>query len=152
MRLLYNPKHIGNKVQMWKGFLLGSMVTSALVYFTVTSSDVIVFCATLAMIVAGVGLFIKTCTSWTEHTFAFQNLFFAAIGAIVSLILNVMGILPVYLAVILILVLVTWLHRYRLRSKGEKEGKGKQDENLIPAGRKEIKKEEKLDERDLQRL
>jgi len=151
MRLLYNPKHIGNKMQMWKGFLLGSMVASALVYFTVTNA-IIVFCATLAMIVAGVALFVKTCTSWTEYIFTFQNLFFAAIGAVVSLILNVMGILPVYLAIILILVLVTWLHRYRLRSKGEKGGKGKQDEDLIPAGRKENKKEEKLDERELQRL
>jgi len=151
MRLLYNPKHIGNKVQMWKGFLLGSMVTSALVYFIVTS-DVIVFCATLAMIVVGVALFVKTCTSWTEHTFAFQNLIFAAIGAIVSLILNVIGVLPVYLAIILILVLVTWLHKYRLRGKDEKEGKGKQDEDIVPADRKENKKEEKLDEKDLQRL
>jgi hypothetical protein len=123
MRMVYNPKHLGDFVQIWKCFLLGSLVTASLVYFVVTENAV-VFLVTLGMIIAGVALFIKTNMEFIRPTYLFQNLVSLGAGALVSLVINVAGYLAVYLVVIFILVLVTWLHRYTLNKiKAKTEAK-----------------------------
>ena len=127
MRMVYNPMHLGDWVQIWKCFLLGSLITSALIFFVGAQDDllgIIVFIVTLGMMIAGVALFVKTNTTFGKPVYLFQNLVSLGAGALASLVINVTGYLVVYLVIIFILVLATWLHRYTLskvKAKTEKK-------------------------------
>ena len=116
MRLQYNPKYLGDKGQIWKSFLIGSFIMSSFVYLVLTES-VGLFFAALGLIVIGVALLIDTNLSIREMTFLSQNLFFLAVGGVVSIISNVIGFLFLYLGIVVILVVVTWLHKFRIKGK-----------------------------------
>ncbi len=116
MGMVYNPKYTGDRVQMWKSFLVGSLIVSSLIYLVLTE-NVAVFFAALGLIVIGVILFLDTILSFRKIVFLSQNIFFIAIGGIVSIIFNAIGYLLLYLGVVVILVIVTWSHKYRIKIK-----------------------------------
>ncbi|MEE9323618.1 MAG: hypothetical protein V3U72_03660 [Candidatus Aenigmarchaeota archaeon] len=116
MRMQYNPRLTGDKVQIWKSFLTGSIITSSIIYFVLTE-NVNVFFAALGLIVIGVILFIETNFSIRKVVFLSQNLFFIVVGGIASMISNATGYLLLYLWIVLILVVVTWLHKFKVRGR-----------------------------------
>jgi len=122
MRMVYNPKHLGDKLQAWRCFLTGSLVTSSFVFFAITD-NVIVFVATLAVMIAGVWLFIDTNVNPKKTVYVLQNIFSAGIGLVVSLAFYLAGLLLIYLWIIIVLVFVTWMHKYRTggKTKGEEK-------------------------------
>lgn len=116
MRLLYNPRGLGDRRQACKSFLIGSLMTSSLILLIVTE-DAFVTIAALVMIVAGALLFILTNVSLIEHVFLFQNVAFAGFGAAVSLFFYVLGFLLAYLGVTALLMVVAWGRKYRTLGK-----------------------------------
>jgi hypothetical protein len=120
MRMLYNPKHIGDRKQGWKCFLTGSLITSSFI-FLATSESVLVFFCTLALIAAGLILFIDTNISHRKAVFLFQNIAMACAGFVVSVFFYLWGFLLLYFGIIVILVMVTWLQRFALSGKSKEE-------------------------------
>lgn len=116
MRMQYNPRHTGDKVQIWKSFLAGSLITSSIIYLVLTES-VNVFFAALGLIIIGVILFIDTNLSIRKVVFLSQNIFFIVVGGVVSIISNATGYLLSYLWIVVILVVITWLHKFKVRGR-----------------------------------
>lgn len=116
MRMLYNPKYTGDKAQMWKSFLLGSLVACSLIYLVLTESEVAFFAA-LGLIVIGLMLFLDINIHMRRMVFLSQNIFFFIAGGFVSLAFYVIGFLLLYLGIVVILVAVTWLHKFRVKIK-----------------------------------
>jgi hypothetical protein len=111
MRLLYNPKYLGNRRQAWKSFLCGSMVASSVIFVLVTDNPL--FCiASLIVAFAGLVLFIRNNMNFTEAVYLFQNLLVAGAGLVVSIAFHVAGFLLLYLGIILVLAVVTWGQKY----------------------------------------
>lgn len=119
MRMQYNPRHTGDKVQMWRSFLAGSLVVSSLIYLVFTESLVVFFSA-LGLIIIGLILFIDVNLSIRKMVFLSQNLLFLAFGGIVSMIFNAIGFLFLYLGIVVILLVVTLLHKVRIERKVKK--------------------------------
>jgi hypothetical protein len=118
MRMLYNPKYTGDKAQIWKSFLLGSLVACALIYLVLTES-VIAFFAALVLIIIGFVLFLDINIHMRRMVFLSQNIFFFIVGGFVTLAFYVIGFLLLYLGIVVILVAVTWLHRFRVKIKAK---------------------------------
>jgi hypothetical protein len=116
MRLQYNPKNIGNRLQILKGFLTGSLVASSFVYLVLTEY-VHVFFAALFLIIFGLLLLLDTIISMKDMIFLSQVVFFFIAGVVVSLFFHAIGFLFLYLGIIVILVIVTWFHRYTVKIK-----------------------------------
>ena len=116
MELQYNPKHTGDKVQILKSFLIGSLFMSSFVYFVATE-DVVVFFASLGLMLISFVLFLDTIVSRGQQVYLGQNIIYIIVGVVVSLIANFMGYLLLYLVIIFILILVTWLHKYKTHAK-----------------------------------
>jgi len=126
MRMLYNPKKLGDKVQAWRCFLIGSLFTSSFIFFVTignvtTTGNVIAFFATLAMMAAAVLMFLDTNINFKKPTYLSQNILSAGIGLVIPLLFYLSGFLLVYLWIIIVLVLVTWLHKFQLREKIKKK-------------------------------
>ena len=122
MRLLYNPKYVGDRTQAWKSFLVGSMMASSFLFFALTENPAVCIIA-LAMMAGGFVLFSYENMSFGRVTYLFQNFFSVIVGLAASLALYFGGFLPLYLGVIVVLVLATWLHRFATPGKampGEK--------------------------------
>ena len=116
MRLLYNPKYLGNRMQAWKSFLVGSMMASSFILFTLTENPAIYIIA-LAMMAGGFVLFSYENMSFGRVTYLFQNFFSVIVGLAASLAFHFGGFLPLYLGVIMVLVLATWLHKFATPGK-----------------------------------
>ncbi len=116
MRLLYNPKRLGDTEQAWKSFLVGSLLACSFIYLVLTES-VTVFFSALGLIAIGVILLIDTNMGIGKMVFLFQNLLFLGVGVVVSLFFHVTGLLLLYLGITVVLVIVTWTHRYRIKRK-----------------------------------
>jgi K+ transporter len=116
MRLLYNPKYLGNRMQAWKSFLVGSMMASSFILFTLTENPAIYIIA-LAMMAGGFVLFSYENMSFGRVTYLYQNFFSVIVGLAVSLAFHFGGFLPLYLGVIMVLVLATWLHKFATPGK-----------------------------------
>jgi hypothetical protein len=126
--MAYNPQKLGDLAQIWKCFLLGGLITAALIYFAVTE-NVVVFIVTLGIMIAAAVLFMKTVVTFGKPVYLFQNLVSLGAGALAALVINVTGYLLVYFAVVFILVLITWLHRYTLKKlKAKTEAKTEDQE------------------------
>lgn len=119
MGMLYNPKHLGDKVQIWKSFLTGSLITSSLLYLVLTGNAAVFFAA-LGLIVIGVVLFIDLNLSIRKIVYLSQNVFFLAVGGIISLVFYAIGFLFLYLGIVVILLVVTLLHKVRIERKIKK--------------------------------
>jgi hypothetical protein len=128
MRMLYNPGRMADKKQAWKSFLIGSLVTSSFVYLALTESVIAFFCC-LALIAAGVILFIDTNMSYRKEVFIFQNIVFAGLGLIVSLAFHVWGFLLLWLGITAILVLVTWMQKFVTSGKSKKEKREEKEQH-----------------------
>lgn len=128
MRMLYNPGRMADKKQVWKSFLTGSLVTSSFVYLALTESVIAFFCC-LALIAAGVILFIDTNMSYRKEVFIFQNIVFAGLGLIVSLAFHVWGFLLLWLGITAILVLVTWMQKFVTSGKSKKEKREEKEQH-----------------------
>lgn len=128
MRMLYNPGRMADKKQAWKCFLTGSLVTSSFVYLALTESVIAFFCC-LALIAAGVILFIDTNMSYRKEVFIFQNIVFAGLGLIVSLAFHVWGFLLLWLGITAILVLVTWMQKFVTSGKSKKEKREEKEQH-----------------------
>ncbi|MFH1236918.1 MAG: hypothetical protein V1648_00735 [Candidatus Aenigmatarchaeota archaeon] len=128
MRMVYNPHGIGDKKQAWKCFLTGSLVTSSFIYLALTESVIAFFCC-LALIAAGIILFIDTNISYRKEVFLFQNFVFAGLGLVLSLVLHVWGFLLLWLGVTAILVLVTWLQKFMAGGKSKKEKREEKEQH-----------------------
>ncbi len=122
MRLLYNPKKVGDKLQAWRCFLIGSLFTSSFIFFAITE-NVLVFFAALAMMAAAVLMFLDTNINFRTPVYLFQNLASAGLGLAVSVGFYLYGFLLVYLWITVVLVLATWLHKLRVRGRQKDEGK-----------------------------
>ncbi|MEM5872061.1 MAG: hypothetical protein QW051_04265 [Candidatus Aenigmatarchaeota archaeon] len=120
MKLPYNPRYVGDKNQMWKAFLLGSLLVSSFVYF-VTTENVFIFFIMLGLIIISAALFIVLNMSLGKVVYLTQNFAFFGLGALISLIINVIGYLSVYFVIIFVLFLVTYLHKYTVKIKPRKE-------------------------------
>ncbi|MCX6817658.1 MAG: hypothetical protein NTU57_02275 [Candidatus Aenigmarchaeota archaeon] len=132
MRMMYNPGRVADKKQAWKCFLTGSLVTSAFIYLiiTITATDNIVsFFSCLALIAAGIILFIDTNISYRKEVFIFQNFVFAGLGLVVSLAFHVWGFLLLWLGITAILVLVTWLQKFVAAGKSKAEKKEEKEQH-----------------------
>jgi len=128
MRMLYNPGRMADKKQAWKCFLTGSLVTSSFVYLALTESVIAFFCC-LALIAAGVILFIDTNMSYRKEVFIFQNIVFAGLGLIISLAFHVWGFLLLWLGITAILVLVTWMQKFVTSGKSKKEKREEKEQH-----------------------
>jgi hypothetical protein len=127
MRLFYNPRHTGDRKQAWKCFLIGSLITSSFIFLATTES-VVVFLCTLALIAAGLILFIDTNMSYRKAVFLFQNIVSAGAGFIVSVLFYLWGFLLLYFGIIVILVMVTWLQKFIVSGKSGDERKKEREE------------------------
>ena len=116
MDLLHNPKHLGDREQAWKSFLIGSLVTSSFIYFVLTES-VFVFFSSIGLMIIGFLLFVDTNMGLGKRVYLSQNIFFIVIGGLISLISHATGLLFFYLGIIVILVLVTWLHKFKTKGR-----------------------------------
>lgn len=120
MELMHNPRYLGETRQMFKSFLLGSLITSSSLYFIFTE-DLVVFFLSLGLIAAGFILFVYMNMSFGRKIHTSQNVFFLLAGTMVSLVFHAMGFLLLYLSITVILVLVVWLHRYKVHVKKVKK-------------------------------
>jgi hypothetical protein len=129
MRLLYNPKRLGDAPQAWKSFLTGALAGSSLITIA-TTENVFACLISLALLAVCLVLFIRTNMNFDKATFLAQNLLFTGIGFVVSLVINVFGDLLLFYGLVFIFVLVTWLHGYVTPEKKPKENEtGKKAEN-----------------------
>lgn len=128
MRMLYNPGRAADKKQAWKCFLTGSLVTSSFVYLALTESVIAFFCC-LALIAAGIILFIDTNISYRKEVFLFQNFVFAGLGLVLSLVFHVWGFLLLWLGITAILVLVTWMQKFVTAGKSKAEKKEEKEQH-----------------------
>lgn len=125
MKMLYNPKYLGDRKQAWKCFLTGSLATSSFV-FLATTENVLIFICNLILIAAGLILFTDTNMNRGKMVYLFQNIASSVAGLLASLFFHVSGFLIVYFVIIVILVMVTWLQNAvtgREELKAERRGK-----------------------------
>lgn len=120
MRLLYNPKRIGDAPQAWKSFLIGALAGSSLIIIATTENP-LACVLSLAVLAACFVLFLRTNMNFDRATFLAQNLLFTCIGFVVSLVINVSGYLLLFFGLAFILVLVTWLHVFVTPGKTGRE-------------------------------
>lgn len=116
MELPHNPKHLGNKLQAWKSFLVGSLIMSSFIFFVYTENE-IVFLSALGLMIIGFLLFLDTLMSMGRTIYLGQNMIYIVVGVVVSLLANATGYLSLYLVIVFILVLVTWLHKFKVHAK-----------------------------------
>ncbi|MCK4335683.1 MAG: hypothetical protein KAT94_03760 [Candidatus Aenigmarchaeota archaeon] len=116
MRLQYNPKHLGDKKQVWRSFLAGSLIVSSLIYLVFTES-VAVFFSALGLMIIGLILFIDINLSTRKMVFLSHNIFSLAVGGIISIMFHAIGFLFLYMGIVVILIVVTLLHKFRIRGK-----------------------------------
>ena len=120
MRLLYNPKYLGNRRQAWKSFLCGSMMASSVIFVAITDNPL--FCiASLIVAFVGLMLFVRNNMNFTEAVYLSQNILMAAAGLVVSLVFHVAGFLLLFYGVILILAIVTWGQKYTTKGATPEE-------------------------------
>ena len=128
MRMMYNPRHTGDKKQAWKCFLTGSLITSSFIYLVLTDSVIAFFCC-LALIAAGIILFIDTNISYRKEVFLSQNIVSAGLGLVVALAFHVWGFLLLWLGITAILVLVTWLQKFVAGGKSKTEKREEKEQH-----------------------
>jgi len=119
MKLMYNPSHLGDRIQILKSFLVGSLITSSFILWALTESPVI-FIGLLALMLVGVILFFDTNLTMVKVVYLVQNLFFTLVGAVVAIIFYLWGMLLPYFMLIVILSLLVWVQRIRLKFRPRK--------------------------------
>jgi hypothetical protein len=112
MFLDYNAKGVIDRTGIWRAFLAGSLATTSLLIGIVSQSDVM-FLAMIALIVAGLMMFMNALMRERVVVFFFETLISFGMGCVIPIAMVYNGWGYPYFAAILLLVIITYVYRFR---------------------------------------